>query len=287
MRQHRTFGGVKVQSIFHPSDFSEASEIAFVHALKIALVTHARLSMLHVTAGSNVGWQDFPGVRDTLERWKLIPPGSPRSAVGQLGLDIRKVITASRSPVKACLHYLAKHPADLIVLAVRHDKGHMRWLEKSVGEPIARGAGQMTLFLSHGVEGFVSREDGSVALRNILIPVASKPRPEPAMEAAVRLIRNFQLSAGAVTLLHVGSAEGTRFVKFPNTPGWTWNCVARTGDPVETILQTAAELAADLILMTTDGPDGFLDGLRGTTSERVLRQARCPVGNLPAGSMLG
>ena len=25
--------------------------------------------------------------------------------------------------------------------------------------------------------------------------------------------------------------------------------------------------------MTTDGPDGFLDGLRGTTSERVLRKA--------------
>jgi nucleotide-binding universal stress UspA family protein len=287
VRQRRTPGTVKVESIFHPSDFSEASEIAFVHALKIALVTQARLSMLHVTAGSNVGWQDFPGVRDTLERWKLIPPESPRSAVGQLGLDIRKVITASRSPVKACLHYLAKHPADLIVLAVRHDKGHMRWLEKSVGEPIARGAGQMTLFLSHGVEGFVSREDGSVVLQNILIPVASKPRPEPAMEAAVRLIRNFQLSKGTVTLLHVGSAEGTRFVKFPKTTGWTWNCVARSGDPVETILQTAAELAADLILMTTDGPDGFLDGLRGTTSERVLRQARCPVGNLPAGSMLG
>jgi nucleotide-binding universal stress UspA family protein len=285
--QHRTLRAVKVESIFHPSDFSGASEIAFVHALKIALVTQARLSMLHVTAGSKLEWQDFPGVRETLERWKLIPKGSPRSMVGRLGVEIHKVITSSKHPVKACLQYLAKHPADLIVLAVRHHEGRMRWLEKSVGEPIARGAGQITLFLPHGVEGFVSLEDGSVALRNILIPVASKPRPEPAMEAAVRLVRNFQLSAGTVTLLHVGSAEGTHFVKFPKTPGWTWNCVARTGDPVETILQTAAELAADLILMTTDGPDGFLDGLRGTTSERVLRQARCPVGNLPAGSMLG
>ena len=287
MRQRRTPGAVKVESIFHPSDFSEASEIAFVHALKIALATQGRLSMLHVTAGSNVGWQDFPGVRDTLERWGLIPAGSPKSAVGQLGVEIRKVIASNKHPVKACLHYLAKHPADLIVLAVRHHEGRMRWLEKSVGEPIARGTGQITLFLPHGVEGFVSREDGSVALRNILIPVARKPRPEPAMEAAVRLIRNFQLSAGTVTLLHVGSTSGTRFVKFPESPGWTWKCVAKTGDPAETILQTAAELAADLILMTSDGPDGFLDGLRGTTSERVLRKARCPVGNLPAGSMLG
>jgi hypothetical protein len=26
--------GVKLESIFHPSDFSEASEVAFAHALK-------------------------------------------------------------------------------------------------------------------------------------------------------------------------------------------------------------------------------------------------------------
>jgi universal stress protein family protein len=278
---------IKLESIFHPSDFSVASEIAFVHALKIALVTQARLSMLHATPDSKLEWQDFPGVRDTLERWKLIPKGSPRSSVGLLGIEICKVITASKHPVKACLHYLRNHPADLIVLAVHQHEGRMRWLEKSVGEPIARGAGEITLFIPHGVEGFVSREDGSVSLRHILIPVASKPRPQPAMEAAVRVTRNFQLPAGTVTLLHVGSASEQPFVNLPETPGWTWNYVTRTGDPADTILQTAEELAADLILMTTDGPDGFLDGLRGTTSERVLHKAGCPVGNLPAGSMLG
>jgi nucleotide-binding universal stress UspA family protein len=284
---NNSFKAVKVQSIFHPSDFSQASEIAFVHALKIALVAQARLSMLHVTGGLNVAWQDFPGVRDTLERWKLLPKGSPRSAVEQLGIDVRKVIASSKDPVKACLGYLAKHPVDLIVLAVRQREGRMRWLEKSVGEPIARGAAQITLFLPHGVEGFVSREDGSVTLRNILIPVASKPRPQPAVEAAVRLIRNLQLSAGTVTLLHAGPASEMTNVKLPENTDWTWNRVAKTGNPPDVILQTAAELAADLIVMTTDGPEGFLDGLRGTTSERVLRKARCPVANLPAGSMLG
>ena len=42
--------GVKLESIFHPSDFSEASEVAFAHALKIALVAGAKLTMLHVEA---------------------------------------------------------------------------------------------------------------------------------------------------------------------------------------------------------------------------------------------
>jgi hypothetical protein len=145
----------------------------------------------------------------------------------------------------------------------------------------------MTLLIPYGVEGFVSRQDGSVSLRNILIPVTIKPRPQPSIEAARRLIHRLQLPAGIVTLLHVGSAAETPSMRVPQDTDWTWNRISTAGDPVEIILQTASELHADLIVMTTDGPDGFLDGLRGTTSERVLRKARCPVANLPVGSMLG
>jgi nucleotide-binding universal stress UspA family protein len=278
---------VGVKSIFHPSDFSEASEVAFAHALKIALVAGATLTMLHVEASHSTEWQEFPGVRDTLERWKLIPMGSSKSVVGKLGIKVKKVIASSKDPVKACLGFLEKHPEDLVVLAVHQREGRARWLEKSVGEPIARGAGQMTLFIPHGVEGFVSRQDGSISLRNILIPVTRKPSPQPSVEAAARLIRNLQLPAGVVTLLHVGPADEMPSVKLPADTDWTWNATVRTGEPADIILHTATELLSDLIVMTTDGPDGFLDGLRGTTSQRVLRKARCPVANLPVGSMLG
>jgi nucleotide-binding universal stress UspA family protein len=279
--------GIKVESIFHPSDFSAASEVAFAHALKIALVARAKLTVLHVKENSATGWEDFPGVRETLERWKLIPRRSPKSAVGQLGIEVEKVIASSKDPVRACLGFLEKHPGDLIVLAVHQHEGHMRWLDKSVGKPIAREAGQMTLFTPHGVEGFVSRQDGSISLRNILIPVTSKPRPQPSVEAAARLLRSLQLPAGIVTLLHVGPAVEAPSVRLPGDTDWTWNSVAQVGEPADIILQTATELRADLIVMTTGGRDGFLDGLRGSTSERVLRKARCPVATLPVGSMLG
>jgi nucleotide-binding universal stress UspA family protein len=278
--------GMKVESIFHPSDFSEASEVAFAHALKLALVTGAALRIMHVSPGHAVEWQDFPGVRETLERWKLIPPGSPKSAVEDLGIDVRKVHASNNHPVKACLGFLETHPADLIVLAVHQREGSMRWLGKSVGEPIARGAGQVTLFIPHGVPGFVSPRDGSVSLRSILIPVTSKPRPQPSLDAAARLIRNLQLPAGTITLLHVGAPGDTPSMHPHEVPGWEWKRRNETGEPAEAILQVAGEAAADLIVMTTDGPDGFLDGLRGTTSERVLRKARCPVANLPVGSLL-
>jgi nucleotide-binding universal stress UspA family protein len=287
MTQTKILDGVKIESIFHPSDFSEASEVAFVHALKMALMAGAKLTMLHVEASPGAEWQDFPGVRDTLERWGLIPKDSPKSAVGQLGIRVAKVLRLSDDPVTACLGFLEKNPTDLIVLAVRQHKGRMRWLGKSVGRPLARRAGEMTLFTPHGVEGFVSRQDGSISLRNILIPVAIKPRPQPSVEAAARLIRNLQLPTGMVTLLHVGPTAEMPSLKFPKDTDWAWTRVVKVGEPADVILQTAAELRADVIIMTTDGPDGFLDALRGTTSERVLRKARCPVANLPVGSMLG
>jgi nucleotide-binding universal stress UspA family protein len=277
----------KVESIFHPSDFSEASEVAFAHALKFALVARAKLTVLHVAASPSTEWQDFPGIRDTLERWGLIPKNSPRSAVGQLGINVDKIIASSKDPVRACLRFLEVHPVDLIVLAVHQQEGRTRWLEKSVGQPIARGAGQMTLFIPFGVEGFVHRQNGSISLQNILIPVTSKPRPQPSVEATVRLIRNLQLPAGMVTLLHVGPTAEMPAVKVPKVTGWTWQRAAKVGDPADTILQAATEFCTDLIVMTTEGPHGFLDALRGSTSERVLRKARCPLANLPVGSALG
>ena len=163
----------------------------------------------------------------------------------------------------------------------------MRWLERSVGEPLARAAGQMTLYVPVGVEGFISRQNGSISLRNVLIPIASKPRPEPALEATARLIRRLHLPPGCVTLLHVGQDSSRPRVAIPGNTGWAWREVAQMGEPADTIVATATSVRADLIVMTTEGPSGFLDGLRGSTTQQVLRQAACPVASLPVGSLLG
>src|SRR5215510_877853 len=81
-----------IDSILHPSDFTAASEVAFVHALKAALVAKSQLTMLHVSPRMTAEWTDFPGVRETLVRWGLVPKNSPRSVVPSLGIDVQKVI---------------------------------------------------------------------------------------------------------------------------------------------------------------------------------------------------
>jgi nucleotide-binding universal stress UspA family protein len=65
-------------------------------------------------------------------------------------------------------------------------------------------------------------------------------------------------------------------------PGWQWNGIVRSGDIIDAIVQTATDMATNLIVMSTDGRNGFLDALRGSHSERVLRRAPCPLLAIPA-----
>jgi nucleotide-binding universal stress UspA family protein len=271
-----------LEFILHPSDFSEASRVAFAHALKAALIAKSVLTLVHVAAPSEkVDWSEFPGVRETLERWKLLPPHSSKSAVPKLGIDVKKFVGHDKDPVGSILRYLEMHPTELIVLATSQHEGRTHWLHKSVAEPIARKSGQMTLFLPGGVKGFVSLEDGSVSLANILIPVADSPNAQPAVVAAARLVRRLERPSGTMTLLTVGGDAPLNKLHRPEVPGWTWQSRTVAGDVVTRILEAAGEVKADLIIMSTAGHHGFLDALRGSTSEQVLRRATSPLLAVP------
>ena len=56
----------------------------------------------------------------------------------------------------------------------------------------------------------------------------------------------------------------------------------REGEPKEQILRRADDLSPDLVIMVTEGRHGFLEALRGSTTEQVLRRAPCPVLAVPS-----
>lgn len=273
-----------IESVLHPTDFSESSLVAFHHALKAAMLAKSKLTLLHVATEGNPEWSHFPGVRETLERWGMLPKGSLKSAVGELGIDARKVVANESEPVEAVVRYLQQHPADMIVLSTSQRGGRIPWLGKSVAEPVMRKAAEMTLLIPGDVEGFVSGKDGSVKLNNILIPIASTPRPEPALNAAARFVDKLNAAEGTFTVLHIGTANTMPAVRFPEVPGWTWKKELRGGEVIDGIVKTAKEFKADLIVLATDGRNGFLDGLRGSHSERILRYGVAPLLTIPVGS---
>jgi nucleotide-binding universal stress UspA family protein len=273
---------VSLKSVFHPSDFSQASEVAFAHALKLALIAKAELSILHIASKTeDVHWTDFPGVRQTLERWGILPRGSSREEVVEIGLQVEKILHYDEDPVLSILHHLEKNPTDLIVLATNQREGLSRWLHKAVAEPVAWRSGEMTLFVPKGDEGFVSLSDGTINLQRILIPIDNTPSPKPAIEAASMLAHVLGCNVVSFMLLYVGEDRDMPVVYAPEQEGWTWEKTVRHGDVVEQILQVATESSANLIVMTTQGHQGFLDALRGSTTERVLRGSRCPLLAIP------
>ena len=272
------------QRIFHPTDFSGGAEPAFIHALKLAVDANALLEILHVDRHpESVDWEDFPQVRETLAQWGLLPDWALPEDVGRLGIGVHKHLLGGDAPVDAILDHLDRHEPGLIVLATHHRDGLDRWLHQDIAKRLARISHRTCLFVPHGIAGFVRRKDGEVCLKKIVIPVAAQPDAQCAISWVWQLTQTIKCGSISATLVHVGNDNSVfDSLSFPNLDNWVWEVVVATGDPSTEILKIADQQNADLIAMTTEGRHGFLDVLRGSTSEQVIRHATCPVLSVPS-----
>lgn len=268
-----------VISVLHPTDYTEASNIAFEHALAISTKAQSSLTILHV---DNKGfdqsdWRNFPHVRTTLGRWGLIKANSNREAIfSELGIKIRKVEIRSEDAVASVVNYAEKHPTDLIVLAT-HDNGLPGWMRGSVSEPVLRGCRKKTIFIPESAKGFVS-EKGHINIKNILIPVDFKPNPLSSIKYTVDFAKAYSDSEKvSILLLHVGDSIKLEKIDMFSDEKIKVSKEIVSGNVIDEIIKRANSQRADLIVMPTHGHDGFLDILRGSTTERVLHDARCPV----------
>lgn len=137
-----------------------------------------------------------------------------------------------------------------------------------------------------------------IRIKTILVPLDFSRASMEALNYAVALARKF---AAAVHLLHVTApdeaampgtahlmrqtAESLAFAQEKLTkthekhlfPFWPENTHVRTGQPFIEICHQAREIDADLIVLATRGRSGLKRILLGSTAERVVRFAPCPV----------
>jgi nucleotide-binding universal stress UspA family protein len=268
------------RTIVHPTDFSDLSADAFAHALRVALAMKSRLYLVHIAGGDHGPYEWFPHVRETLVRWGMLENGAPQSAVEpKLGIKVVKVALEPQDELRGLLRFLDRHPSDLIVLATHGRDGLAHWLRGSVAEDLSREARVPTLFVAPGAHGFVEQATGRTHLRRVLVPVDHTPHPAPALGRIHDFLRTIDAHDATFDLVHVGS--NPPHVR-RTSDGAALPVHVSRGSVVDAILQTAIERKADLIAMPTAGHHGFLDAVRGSTTERVLRQAPCPVLAIPA-----
>jgi nucleotide-binding universal stress UspA family protein len=263
------------KSILHPTDFSRRNECAFAHAVRLAAAAQSALHVLHVAEGSRPPDEDrFPKPSTLLTRWDM-PVCAGGAAAPQWDADLKCVSAAVEADnvAQAIGSYAERHGCDMVVLMTNGLGRLGRYVKSSVAEASARFAGAPALFLRHDARGFVDEKSGKVRLRRVLMPVAADFSPMHAWGLASRIVRMLEPTA-EFQLLHVGDA-------LPNFGSLLPYVEVRRGPVVETILDVAREINPDLIVMATEGHADILDQLRGSTTERVLREAPCPVLAIP------
>ena len=137
-----------------------------------------------------------------------------------------------------------------------------------------------------------------VRLAHILVPIDFSEQSEKSLKYAGRLAEQF---GAKVTLLHViqpmvypadfgypatvidtldeqvQSQVQERLEGLAGRMGAKTECQIRLGQPYHEIATAAKELNVDLIIVTTHGRTGLKHVLLGSTAERVVRHAPCPV----------
>jgi nucleotide-binding universal stress UspA family protein len=136
-------------------------------------------------------------------------------------------------------------------------------------------------------------------IAKILVPLDFSPASMEALDYAVSLAKQFH---AAIHLVHIyppdeaSSAPGAAHLLLQSAEAIERlneeltgihrkhvptfcpdNCHIRSGRPYEQIVRLARELEADLIALSTRGHSGLKHLLLGSTAERVVRNAPCPV----------
>jgi nucleotide-binding universal stress UspA family protein len=131
------------------------------------------------------------------------------------------------------------------------------------------------------------------SLKKILVPVDFSECSKKGLQYAVRFARQFEAE---LTLLHVvprypavpemGPIDvetvqdgRTQLEVVRLTIGDLATCrtLLRTGTPHMEIVEVAKEQSIDLIILATHGHKGLTRAILGSTAERVVRHAPCPV----------
>ena len=157
-----------------------------------------------------------------------------------------------------------------------------------------------TIKPAEATRGAVMTSTLPLRIKSILVPLDFSPSSKRALDYAVSLARQFKAK---LTLLHVVEPMGTpdfaasfplmmeddklmaaakneleHALKAARVPrGLVERILVRFGRSFHEITEAARTRKADLIIISTHGYTGLKHALLGSTTERVVRHAPCPV----------
>ncbi len=293
-----------LSTIVAATDFSETAAAALDWAAEVARPHGARVELVHaltLPAPPTDLIPPGPGFEEEVERGARERLEVAAAELRERGLEVAARLQ-SGLPSQTLLDLAEESAADLIVLGTRGLTGLRHLLLGSTSQRVIQRA-RCPVLTVHPEDRGRHRP-----LATVLLPTDFSEDARRAGRAALRLLAPLGPPARLV-LLHVFNLpiEYTAYGPIPTSlhylrdtgaeaesrlaeeaerlraEGLQVETVAREGDPAEVIADEARHCAADLLALGTHGRSGLAHLLLGSTAERVVQHAPCPVLTLRRG----
>ena len=288
----------KLERVLVATDFSDTARSGLDWAIEVAKTHDATIDLVHALLVPNRATDFVPSPPDFSESLQEAASGrltEVTEKVKQTGVAVNSELRLGVAS-QVILQTAADLGSDLIVVGTRGLAGLKHLLLGSTAERVVQQAPCPVLTIHPG------DIDQHRRIRRILIPTDFSEDASSIHEAALTLLGELQPDAGII-LLHVyhlpyeytaygaiptsldyfkdveGAAEDrlSELAQPLRERGVTVETMAKEGYPPEIIVDEAENAGADLIAMGTHGRSGLAHLLLGSTAERVVQHAKCPV----------
>ena len=290
---------IAIQRILCPTDFTTESDEALRYAVALSSAYNAKLFVLYCK-GTETNRNNNGHNNESVETEPLfIASLAPHLGLKSISeLDWEGLVAENVDNVgKTIVQEAAKHEVDLIVMRSRR-RPHAAALLGSTAETVSRSAPCSVLVTHPQEREWVSFSAGEIDLNRILVAHDFSADSELALKYGVSLAQEYQAE---LHLLHVLSQEErdqpeVAWAQASSESGYKnaalqlqaaipkeaflWCKVVNAvscGNAYQEVLTYAKEQEIDLICMGVSGARFILGVLFGSNTDRVLRQAPCPV----------
>ena len=281
----------RIRQILCPVDFFQASEAALSYAVSLAKTHQARLHILHIIPPVS-SFLSF--AQDTGELVK-----SEHEESEERLARMAKVVKASGVSASVEVRFgeidyeilsaIREQEADLIVAGTHGRRGFEHWLVGSVCERLLRRVPIPILTIGRPRKSAGTREikriligidlsQGSADVARWGFAIAQKSQDGAILLHVTDFVTGDVPARYKDSLLQGIRAEMQKLVPPGLSQGTTR---VEFGIPSQVILRLAERGRADMIVIGTHGKSMLDRTLLGTTAERVVRGASCPVLSVP------
>lgn len=266
-----------------PLDGSRLSEVALPYAEELAAKMASDIVLLTILESGEPG--ERQKYQSYINKVAEVTKYHAEKYVGNGGGKSIGVATATRNgnPPEAIIEYVSKGESDLVIMASHGRSGISRWAVGSVADKVVRAAARQPVMLIRAKESRSDiREkrilkkalvplDGSIGGRAVL-PCISKIAAGLGMELTLFQVvqQNGHAHEAAEAYLR---SECTNLA----IAGITATYRVSRGAVAERIIDTADELAFDLVAMSTHGRTGVSLWSMGSVTEKVFLGGNTPL----------